>query len=64
MEFTMHDTPSGVNKDKQIIKDIRYITDKQKLKIINLSSTTDLTTREIALMFNCTVGIICHVLYS
>ena len=58
MTFTMHDSPVGTNINREIIRDLRYITQLTKVRIIADFQAADLTVEQIAKKHSTTVAIV------
>ena len=58
MTFTMHDSPVGTNTNREIIRDLRYITHLTRVRIISDFEAGDLTAQQIAAKHSTTVAIV------
>ena len=54
----MHDSPVGTNNNREIIRDLRYITHLTKVRIIADFKAGDLTVEQIAKKHSTTVAIV------
>lgn len=58
MTFTMHDSPVGTNTNREIIRDLRHITNLTRVRIISDFQAGDLTAQQIAAKHSTTVAIV------
>lgn len=62
--FTMHDTPSGIHANTPVQNDLSKLSQEQKDNIIEDYLGVAYSDKDLAVMHNCTLAIIDHVLMN